>query len=116
MTTLTLSKVEQETVLLNLEQQRGRLTPDNRDGPILEGLSMRIKASTTNEVTKLEAFVMLRHLRVRRFKLGNDMMALEERRVRGGFNGTLDAAHKALDAEATVLDDVMRRLWEVLGT
>ena|ERR1041385_8565942 len=116
MSTLTLSKVEQEVVVANLEQQRGRLPADNRDAPLLEGLSMRIKASTTLTVTKLEAFVMLRHLRVRRFKLSNDLMALEERRVRGGFNGTLDAAHKALDAEATVLDDVMRRLWEMLGT
>jgi len=115
MNTLTLSKVEQEAVVANLDQQRSRLTPEHRDGPLLDGITMRLRLNTTTKLTKLEAFIMLRHLRVRRFKLSNDMMALEERRVRGGFNGTLDSAHKALDAEATVLDDVMRRLWEMLG-
>ena len=42
------------------------------------------------------------------------MEAIEERRLRGGFNGDLDAAHRALDADVTILGDVLRRLWDLL--
>lgn len=81
----------------------------------LGALLAHLRQGTTSSLTGLETVVMLRHLRVQRDKIGRDLMALEERRLRGGFNGELDAAHRTLDAEATILDDVIRRLWDMMA-
>lgn len=113
--TLTLSRVEQAAVLRHIQLQRSRLGPDSPDGPVLDGILHHLHGPTTVALTRLEVFVMLRHLRVQRFKMGNDMMALEERRLRGGFNGELDTMHRLLDTDCTLLDDVVRRLWDMLA-
>lgn len=70
---------------------------------------------TTITLSKVEAPCVLRHLRAAREAISRDMVALEERRLRGGYDGKLDGAHRALDAEATILDDVIRRLWDMVG-
>lgn len=113
--TLTLSKVEQAAVLLHLELQYGRIPAGAPDAAILDKVMTAAKRDTTVVLTKLEAFVTLRHLRVQRFRLEHDMAALEERRLRGGHNGDLDKAHRALDTDVTTLQDVIRRLWDMLG-
>jgi hypothetical protein len=63
---------------------------------------------------QIEAVVMLRYLRLQSKALLTDMTALEERRIRGGFNGQLENAHRALDADRTIIEDVIRRLWEIV--
>lgn len=65
-------------------------------------------------LTPIEAVVMLRHLRKQSAMLLADMTSLEERRIRGGFNGHLENAHRALDADRTIIEDVIRRLWEIV--
>jgi len=75
----------------------------------------RLEHDTTVGLTTLETIVVLRHLRYQHRRLSDDMMALEERRMRGGVNGNLDATHRALDTDATILADVLRRLWDMLA-
>jgi hypothetical protein len=112
--TLTLSAIERAAVLRHLELQFGRLPAGHLDGVILNKLLVLVGEHTTIAVTRLEVFVMLRHLRVQRFKMEHDMAAIEERRLRGGIDGELDLAHRTLDAEVTILADVIRRLWDLL--
>lgn len=115
--TLTLSRVEQSAVHRHLETVYGRLCaqhPPHVDCEILHRVMVRLQHDTTVGLTMLEGVVMLRHLRVQQQLLGRDMMALEERRTRGGYNGTLDAAYRALDADSQILADVIRRLWEAV--
>lgn len=114
MSTLTLSRVEQAAVLRHLELQYGRLSAGHRDAGILHLVMTRIGIGTTFPITRLEAFITLRHLRVQRFKMEHDMAQLEERRL-SGHDGHLDAAHAALDVEVTILNDVLRRLWQILA-
>ena len=111
---LTLSKVERAAVLRHLELQYGRLPSNHLDGPVLHKVLTLLGHDTTIALTMLETFIVLRHLRIQRFKMERDMEAIKERRLRGGFNGDLDAAHRALDADVTILGDVLRRLWDLL--
>lgn len=116
--TLTLSTVEQTSVMHHLETQYDmacRRTPQHPDCAILHQLMTRLSHDRTVGVGTFEALVALRHLRFQHRRLDDDMMALEERRLRGGHNGDLDAAHRTLDTEATILADVLRRLWDILA-
>jgi hypothetical protein len=117
--TLTLSAVEQAAVLRHLEVQYNRLcghppASPHPDCVTLHRIMTRVGHDRTVGLTAMEGVTMLRHLRFQHRRLDDDMMALEERRLRGGHNGTLDAAHRALDADATILADVLRRLWDML--
>lgn len=112
--TLTVSKVEQRAVLDILTVERGKLEHGDLDGLILDGICRGLHAGTTISLTRAEATVFVRHLRLQRDRMAIDLRALEERRLRGGFNGTLDATHRVLDAECMLVDDVMRRLWSMI--
>lgn len=114
MTTLTLSVVEQAAVLNNLRIQHSRLLAHSEDALLLHVVLGHVADQRVNNLQPLEAVVMLRYLRLQSKALLADMMALEERRIRGGFNGQLDNAHLALDAERTIIEDVIRRLWEIV--
>jgi hypothetical protein len=103
--------VEQAAVLRHLEVQRHYATP--RDGPVIDAFYTKVFGSTTVVIGRVECFTVLRNLRAQRERLGADMRALEERRLRGGFDGELDAAHRALDADCMILDDVIRRVWDI---
>lgn len=110
--TLTMSRVEQAAVLRHLEVQRPHASV--RDGPVLDAIDARLRVSTTATLGRIEVFTLLRNLRAQRDRLGSDMRALEERVLRGGHNGGLNDAHRLLDADATLLDDVIRRLWDMI--
>lgn len=116
--TLTLSPVEQTSVIHHLETQYDvvcRRMPRHPDCEILHLVMTRLSHDRTVGIGTFEALVTLRHLRVQHRRLDDDMMALEERRLRGGHDGNLDAAHRTLDTEATILADVLRRLWDILA-
>lgn len=113
--TLTVSRIEQSAMLQHMALERGRLSHDDLDGVILDSICRQLKFSTTMQLTRVEATTVLRYLRYQRERMAIDMRALEERRLRGGYNGTLDGAHRALDTECTLLDDVIRRLWGLLN-
>lgn len=112
--TLTVSAVEQAAMLRHLELQYIRLKADHRDSAVLHMVMTRLGASKVVVLTRLEAFVTLRYLRLQRFRLEHDMAAIEEQRLQG-IDGTLDLAHRALDADVTILNDVLRRLWQMLA-
>lgn len=112
--TITLSHVEQAAILRHLEVQYHRLPKHHPDCEVLNAIMVRVGHGTTVLLTTLEAFTALRHLRWQHRRLDDDMLALEERRLRGGHNGQLDAAWHALDADASILADVIRRLWELI--
>lgn len=112
--TLTLSGVEQPAVLRHLQLQHDRLPTDSPDRVRIQTLLGYVAGAKTVSITRLEAIVMLRYLRSQEMKLSMDMMKLEERRIRGGFDGHLDAAHAALDADVGILEDVIRRLWQII--
>lgn len=112
--TLTLSLVEQSAVLRHIQLQHDRLPTEAPDRVRLKTLLGSIAQARTIALNRIEAVVLLRYLRHQAMALSRDMMALEERRIRGGYNGTLDAAHRALDADVSILEDVIRRLWEII--
>lgn len=112
--TLTLSAVEQATVMVHLEDRHKGLDPSDPDSGTIHRLLVRIGEGRTISLTMLDIFALIRHLRQSHQKLDIDMMALEERRLRGGHNGQLDAAHRILDTEAECLNDVLKRLWTML--
>lgn len=112
--TLTLSAVEQAAVLNHIRIQHSRLIPSSGDAVVLEALWGRIASTRVLGLERVEAIIMLRHLRRQAHSLSRDMISLEERRIRGGFNGQLENAHRALDAEKTCIEDVIRRLWAVI--
>lgn len=112
MNTLTLSKVEQAAVVRHLEVQRAHA--DRKDQPTVDALIIKIRSATTVVLARLEVFVMLRSLRAQSLRMTTDMEALEERRLRGGVDGTLDEAHRLLDVDNMILGDVIRRLWDII--
>lgn len=112
--TLTLSTVEQSAVLRHLQLQYDRLATDTPDRVRIQTILGYVATAKTISLTRLEAIVMLRYCRQQEMALSRDMMALEERRMRGGFNGDLDHAHAALDADVSILEDVIRRLWQII--
>lgn len=112
--TLMLSVVEVSTVLTHLRTQQLRLSDIHIDKPLLRSLVIRLETEKVFPLTVAEASVMLRHLRLQHALLDADMMGLEERQVRGGYDGQLDAAWRSLDADSMVLQDVIRRLWEMI--
>lgn len=114
MATLTLSAVEQAAVLNHLRIQHSRLPAQGEDTLVLHILINRLSSDRVVTLDPLEAVVMLRYLRKQSAALLKDMMELEERRIRGGFNGQLENAHRALDVDRTCIDDVIRRLWEIV--
>lgn len=115
MHTLTLSKVEANCVERHLILAHDGMMTANPDRVCIEVVLARLKAyGTTIILARLEVFCVLRALRSRRAILRTDMEALEERRMRGGHNGHLDAAWRALDADAMCIDDVRRRLWDMI--
>lgn len=68
----------------------------------------------TLEVTLLECMWMLRWLRALRDEKREDLMRLEER-IKGGHNGDLVAAHRALDADIAIADEIIRKIWLSCG-
>jgi hypothetical protein len=102
-------------VLRHLEIQHGRLPGSHPDSEVLHRVMTRVGHQTTVMLPTLEVFTILRHLRWQHRRLSDDMLALEERRLRGGHNGHLDAAWRALDTDASILADVIRRLWDLLA-
>lgn len=112
--TITLSGVERVSVQQHLERCHARCARGDPDAVALNGILVRIGEDKTVTLATLEIFLLLRCLRARHHELDDDMMQLEERRLRGGHNGQLDAAHRILDAEAQILADVLRRLWQML--
>lgn len=113
--TLMLSAVEVSTTLAHLRTQYGRLSDIHIDKPTLRSLLVRLETDKVFPLTLPEASVMLRHLRLQHALLDADMMGLEERQVRGGYDGQLSAAWHALDADSVILQDVIRRLWEMIA-
>lgn len=101
-------------MLRHLHLQHDRLPTDSPDRVRLKTVIDYATASKTISLTRLEAVVMLRYCRLQEMALSRDMVALEERRIRGGFDGQLDAAHGALDADVSMLEDVIRRLWQII--
>lgn len=112
--TLTLSAVEQAAVLNHLRVQYGHLDPNTGTAVVLDALLGRIAHGKVVALTRVEAVIILRFLRRQSAALFKDMIALEERRIRGGHNGHLENAHRALDADRTIIEDVIRRLWEIV--
>lgn len=112
--TITLSGVEQVSVIQHLEVRHAALARGDPESIMINSLIVRIGEGRTVNLAAREAYTMLRHLRYRHQEIDNDMLALEERRLRGGFDGQLDAAHRILDAELQILADVLRRLWMLL--
>ena len=111
---LILSGVEQQSVHVHLDRANIHLSDVHIDKEILRGLLLQLQTSRTLSLNIVEVRVMLRHLRSRHALLDADMMGLEERIIRGGYNGHLDSAWRALDGDSVILEDVLRRLWEML--
>jgi hypothetical protein len=115
MHTLTLSKVEADMVEKHLTLARDRLMPSHPDRACIDGVLVKLHTDRHAMVLgRLEVFCILRALRGQRHMIRIDMEALEERRMRGGHNGHNDAAWHVLDAEAVIIDDVRRRLWDMI--
>lgn len=112
--TLTLSAIEQAAVLNHIRIQYSRLVSSSEDAVLLSLVIGHIEANRTVDLQPMEAVCLLRHLRIQSRMVLDDMTALEERRLRGGINGHIDAAHRALDADHTCLEDVIRRLWQIV--
>lgn len=106
----TLTTVERAALVRHLTLVRGRLSAANADAALLDGIITKASASPAPVLARMEVFCLLRHVRQQRLALGVDMEQLEERR-RSGHDGALDGAWIALDADAAILDGVLRRLW-----
>jgi len=114
MATLTLSAVEQVAVLNHLRIQLSRLPSGSEDALNIKIIVSRIEHRRVIALNPYESVIMLRYLRKQATALLMDMIALEERRIRGGFNGQLENAHRALDADRVTIEDVIRRLWAII--
>lgn len=112
--TLILSTVEQQTVHTHLDTQYRRLSDVHIDKGELRDVLLQLRTEKIITLTHAQMQAMLRHLRLQHSLLDADMMGLEERQVRGGYDGHLDAAWRALDGDSMILQDVIRRLWEML--
>lgn len=112
--TLLLSGVEHQSVLAHLDRAYSLLSDVHIDKEVLRGLVLRLQTGRVISLTVGDVRVMLRHLRSRHALLDADMMGLEERVIRGGYDGHLDNAWRALDGDSVILEDVIRRLWEML--
>lgn len=91
-----------------------RLPAEHADRTCIVVLLNKMHTDRTMTLARLEVFCMLRALRAQRAALRADMEAIEERRMRGGHNGGLNDVWRALDADAMVIDDVRRRLWDMI--
>jgi len=69
----------------------------------------------TVSVTMIETNCALRHLRPVRDKMYRDLMLMEEQ-IRAGNDGTLKDAHRSLDTEIVIIDNLLRKLWETYLT
>lgn len=112
--TLTLSAIELEVVQVYLDAAMERISDVHVDREILRGLMLTFRQGRVIPLTQDHVRVMLRHLRSRHALLDADMMGLEERMIRGGYDGVLDAQWRVLDADSVLIADVIRRLWEIL--
>lgn len=114
MHTITLSKIEAACVERHLVVARDRLPSLHPDFMCIEVVLTKLRASSTFTLARQESFCLLRALRMQRHLLRIDMEHLEERRIRGGHNGKLDEAWRKLDVDAMMIDDVRRRLWDMI--
>lgn len=114
MQTITLAKAEATVIERHLVVAHDRLLPSHADRICIDVLLSKMRTDRTMVLARLEVFCMLRALRAQRAALRADMEAIEERRMRGGFNGQLNDTWRLLDADAMVIDDVRRRLWEMI--
>lgn len=113
--TLTVSQVERDAVVAALESQLSHLPPDHFDARYVRNVANRLRQVTTVALLPVEVVVTIRHIRAVQMKISRDMMALEERRIRGGYDGDLDTQHRTLAVEEQTLMDVLKRLWQMLG-
>jgi hypothetical protein len=111
---MTVSKVEQAALARHLTVQRLAMSVANEDKECLARVLFKLDGGTTFDMSRPEVFCTLRALRRQRQAMTIDLIALEERRLRGGHNGKIDAAWRALDADAMCIDDVVRRLWAMI--
>lgn len=111
MHTVTLSIMECAAAKRHLELQRDRLDSGHKDLLVLGGWIYKLTACNTITVSQAEVFCALLYLRRGASELCADMMALEERQMRGGHDGDLFSQHRTLDTEATLLANVIRILW-----
>lgn len=114
MHTLTLGKIEHAALTAHVTVVRDRMMVTNPDRACLDAVLAKLATGTTIVLARLEVFCVIRALRSQLATLRIDMEALEERRLRGGINGSLDAAYRVLDADVQVLTDVRRRLWDMI--
>jgi hypothetical protein len=114
MHTLTLGRIEHAALVAHVTVLRDRMMVSNPDRVCLDGVLIKLATGTTIVLARLEVFCLIRALRAQLHALRVDMEALEERRLRGGVNGALDAAYRVLDADVQVLTDVRRRLWDMI--
>lgn len=111
--TLTLSRVEWFSILVHLHMRLKQMQHDDLDKEPLQLVLIKLGRGRVASLTHEEASVMLRQLRKRHACLEHDMISLEERRLRGGYNGSLDGAWRVLDTETMIIQDVIRRLWDI---
>lgn len=111
MHTVTFSLMECAAAKRHLELQRDRLPSGHKDVLVLGGVIHKFTVCNEVTFTRAEVFCTLLYLRRQAAALCADMMALEERQMRGGHNGDLFAQHRALDAESMFLANVIRILW-----
>lgn len=64
-------------------------------------------------LTQLELMWLLRRLRADKQQLQDDMTLLRER-IHAGNNGQLVAGYQALDADAAVADEIIRKIWLIV--
>jgi hypothetical protein len=114
MHTITLNKIEHAALTAHVTVLRDRMMVSNPDRACLDAVLVKLATGTTIVLARLEVFCLLRALRAQMHALRADMEALEERRLRGGVNGQIDAAYRVLDADVQVLTDVRRRLWDMI--
>lgn len=66
------------------------------------------------QLTRLEVFWLLRRLRRDRDALAEDLLLLEER-VRAGVSGHLQGAYTALDADRSIAEGIISKLWRIVA-
>lgn len=114
MHTLTLGRVEHAVLTAHVTVLRDRMMASNPDRSCLDAVLVKMASSTTITLARLEVFCLIRGIRAQLAALRVDMEVLEERTVLGGLDGSLDAAYRALDADVQALNDVRRRLWDMI--
>jgi len=70
-------------------------------------VELKIPFTVTNPV---ELLCLLRHIRIQRRRLWRDSIKLEEQ-IMAGHNDAVTAAYTAIQADISILDAMIRRMW-----